>query len=392
MRRLHPTIFLMSAAHCMVDAYGNFFAPLLPLLIDHLGLTLTTAGTLAMCFQISASISQIAFGHLADRWPSRMLVVSGPFMTVVILSLIGVADSAFTLGAILVVGGLGSAAFHPAGAMVVHRLSHGRRGLGMSTFITGGAIGLALAPVVVAPFAERFGLHATPWLAVPGVVVLSFVANKLRPLAVARGGETGGLRALGPYAVPLAMLYLLVVARTLTSLSVATFLPVLLTERGVSVSAAGVAVAMYLFASGIGGFLGGPLADRLGARRVILFSLLGSVPFLASAPMLPPFVLIVCLALGGVVLQSTLPVNITFAQAIAPVSAGTVSALMMGVAWGTAGLVIPLVGWLADTIGLQHILTAMALVPLAASICVWPLPSGTRVAPKVSEKAVVISA
>lgn len=375
MNRLHPTILLMAAAHFMVDAYGNLFAPLLPLLIDHVNLSLTAAGTLVMCYQISASISQIGWGHLADRWHSRALVVAGPFTTVVVLSLIGVARSPVMLAVILMIGGLGSAAFHPAGAAIVHRLSHGKRGLGMATYITGGSMGMSVAPMIVAPFAERYGLAATPWLALPGVLFLLLVANQLQPIAAPRTRTPTGFRVLKPYAVPLTLLYLIVVARTITSVSFATFVPVMLVRHGLSVGAAGVVIGVYLLASGVGGFLGGPLADRLGSKRVIALSLVVSAPFLAAAPMLSGWWLIADLALGGLFLQSTLPVNIVFAQAIAPVSAGTVSSLMMGVAWGTGGLCIPFVGMLADAVGIPMALVVIAGVPLLATFCVWPLPA-----------------
>ena len=59
--------------HFIVDGYGNIFAPLLPLLIPKLGLSFAEAGMLAMCFQLSASVSQLGFGHLADRWRPRLL-------------------------------------------------------------------------------------------------------------------------------------------------------------------------------------------------------------------------------------------------------------------------------------------------------------------------------
>ena len=62
----------------------------------------------------------------------------------------------------------------------------------------------------------------------------------------------------------------------------------------------------------------------------------------------------VVLAVGGLFLQSTLPVNVTFGQALAPVSAATVSSLMMGFAWGTGGLSVPLVGLIADRVGIEH--------------------------------------
>ena len=38
-----------------------------------------------MLFQLSASVSQVAFGHLADRWRPRLLLMVGPIVSVVIL-------------------------------------------------------------------------------------------------------------------------------------------------------------------------------------------------------------------------------------------------------------------------------------------------------------------
>ena len=56
---LDRTILLMAATHFAVDGYSNIYAPLLPLLIPRLGLSLAAAGTLTMCFQIAASVSQL---------------------------------------------------------------------------------------------------------------------------------------------------------------------------------------------------------------------------------------------------------------------------------------------------------------------------------------------
>src|SRR5215207_11768560 len=86
---LHPTVILMASAHMMVDGYGNILAPLLPLLIPRLGLSLAGAGTMTMLFQLSASVAQVGFGHLADRWRPRLLLLTGPIISVVVLSFIG---------------------------------------------------------------------------------------------------------------------------------------------------------------------------------------------------------------------------------------------------------------------------------------------------------------
>ena len=369
----------MASAHVMVDGYGNIFAPLLPLLIPKLGLSLAGAGTLTMLFQLSASVAQIGFGRLADRWRPRVLVMVGPVLSVCVLSLIGLASSAPMLAAILIVGGLGAAAFHPPAAALAHRLGGERPGFAMSVYITGGTLGFSLGPLMFAPFAERFTLGWTPVLALPGLMVVAFFLTRVPPMPL-HASSSGGLRVLAPYLKPLGLLYGIVVLRTLTAISFATFVPVMLTRRGLTVSEAGGAVALYLFASGIGGFLGGPSADRWGAKRVIAWSLVAATPFLFAAPFLAGWAFVLTLAVGGFFLQSTLPVNVTFGQAIAPVSAATVSSIMMGFGWGTGGLSVPVVGMAADRIGIEATLSALALIPLVAALLTLPLPSRARVA------------
>ncbi|MBI2833686.1 MAG: MFS transporter [Acidobacteria bacterium] len=376
---LHPTILLMATAHLVVDGYGNIYAPLLPLLIPRLGLSLAMAGTLALAFQLAASVAQLGFGHLADRWRPRVLVMAGPAVAVVILSLVGLAQSAAMLALILVAGGLGCAAFHPPAAALAHKLGGNQQGLAMSVYITGGTLGFSFGPLAFAPFVQRFGLEWTPLLALPGLLIVAFFLIRVPPMRAGPDSHDAGLMQLKPYAKPLALLYTIVVFRTLTALSFATFLPVMLTRRGMSLGQAGAVIALYLFASGVGGFFGGPLADRYGARRVIALSLLLSTPFLAAAPTLDGPLFIAVLAVGGLFLQSTLPVNVTFGQRLAPVSAATVSSLMMGFGWGTGGLSVPFVGMLADRIGIERTLTAIAVLPIVAAMCSWPLPARGRI-------------
>ncbi len=87
----------------------------------------------------------------------------------------------------------------------------------------------------------------------------------------------------------------------------------------------------------------------------------------------------ILVSIGAFLLQSTLPVNVTFGQQLAPVSAATVSSLMMGFGWGSGALVAPLVGLLGDAMGLTFALLVTSIIPLFAALAAWPLPSGTEV-------------
>ncbi len=80
---LHPTVLVLAGTHFLVDGFGNILAPLLPLLIVNLNLSLAAAGTLQMFFQLANSVAQLGFGHIADRWRPRLLLLAGPVLCVV---------------------------------------------------------------------------------------------------------------------------------------------------------------------------------------------------------------------------------------------------------------------------------------------------------------------
>ena len=382
---LHSSIWKVASTHVVVDAYTNIYAPLLPLLMPALGLSYAAAGTLAMCFQMANSVAQLAFGALADRWQPRTLVILGPLLAVVVLSLIGVATDAFTLGVILVLGGLGGAAFHPPAAALVYRLADHRKGLAMSAHLSGGSLGFSFAPVMFAPFIAAMGLRWSPLIMIPGLLALAITLRQVPLMPLPPAHERSTLATLRPAAVPLTLLYFTIVLRTTASYGFMTFAPTLLTQGGYSIGEASTAVSIYLFASGIGGFLGGPLADRHGPRRVILWSLIAAVPFMATAPHLSPFGFTAMLALGGLLLQSTLPISVTFAQSFVKGGAATVSSLMMGFAWGMGSLFVPLIGAGADRFGIERTLAVLAFVPLLAAYLAYHLPeqAAAAVEPKV---------
>jgi MFS transporter, FSR family, fosmidomycin resistance protein len=375
---LHPTVWATASTHFVVDAYGNMFAPLLPLLIPQLSLSLKTVGVLAMCYQLASSVSQLGFGTLADRWRPRVLLMGGPIVSVVVLSALGTSTTTLMLAALLLMGGLGGAAFHPPAAALVHAVSGERKGLAMSTHITGGSLGFSLAPLVFAPSVLLLGPSWSWLVAVPGLLALSYTLRLMQRVEIPRKHAKEGWGHLRPYAKPLSLLYVIVVLRTLTANSLSIFLPVLLTAQGMGVGEASAAVSTYLFVSTIGGFLGGPLADRHGARRVIIWSLVASVPFLLAGQLTSGWSLTVLVSIGGFLLQSTLPVNVTFGQQIAPVSAATVSSLMMGFAWGVGSLLAPVVGIVGDTLGLSVALSITSAMPLIAVVFALPLPRRFR--------------
>jgi FSR family fosmidomycin resistance protein-like MFS transporter len=175
---------------------------------------------------------------------------------------------------------------------------------------------------------------------------------------------------------PMTILFFLVFIRSIVQITFTQFLPLYLhTQRGYSLGQSSLNLTYYLSAGAVGGILGGNLADRFGGRRVILISMLGSVPFLVAFVFTTGLISTLSLVFGGLILLFTIPVNVMMGQELAPTQTGTVSALMMGFAWGTSGLLfIPLTGWISDLFSMQTAFIGLVLFPIAGFFLALKLP------------------
>jgi FSR family fosmidomycin resistance protein-like MFS transporter len=146
-----------------------------------------------------------------------------------------------------------------------------------------------------------------------------------------------------------------------------SFLSVLWVGRGASVTMGGLSLTVFALSGAVGGLIGGRLSDRLGRRRVIAGALVGAVPFLYLFLATEGMLSMAYLALGGMLLFASNPVSVIFAQELFPEHRGTVSALVMGFAWGVGALLITLVGWLGDMVGLEMALGIVTALVLPAA-------------------------
>jgi len=358
---------LLFVGHLLNDGFASFFAPLLPLLIDRLDLSLALAGALGTIRIVTNSLLQPGLGHLVDRVQRPWLVVAGPILTVLAMSLIGRVGSFLGLLFIMLISGVGTALFHPAAAALVAADRPKRHGTLMAFFSSGGTLGGAIAPVVIVAFVERFSLLRTPWMILPGLLILAAFAVPLRrtlPPAKRRDVERTRLRELPPRLV---LLWFVVVLSSTCSTAFATFLAVLVTERGGSALAGGAAISVFLLTGALAGFIAGNLSDRFGRKRVILASLVLATPFYILFLYGPVSAAVVFVAAAGVFGLASIPVGVVAAQECLPGRTGLVSGLVMGLAWGVGGLALTPIGWLADRFGLIAVMTVVAFLPLAAA-------------------------
>jgi len=358
---------LLFFGHLLNDGYVSFFAPLLPLLITRLDLSLTLAGALGTVSILVNSVTQPALGHLLDRTRRPFLVILGPLLTIVAMSLIGRVGSFGALVAILIVAGIGTALFHPAAASLVAAGGGAKRGLVMAFFSSGGTLGNAIVPLLIVTYVGAVGLGGTPWLILPGLLALAVVAFVLRRVLPGLPAMPPPVRGRIRIPGPLILLWAVIVLRSMAATSYANFLAVIVTGRGGSSFMGGAALSAYLFCGAAGGFLAGNLSDRLGRRAILAVTLAAATPMFLLFLHGPAILALPAVAAAGLFLLSSTPVGVVAAQELLPGQVGLVSGLVMGLAWGIGSLVLTPVGWLADRFGLSVVMSGVALLPLLAA-------------------------
>ncbi len=140
----------------------------------------------------------------------------------------------------------------------------------------------------------------------------------------------------------------------------------MMAERGQDFMTGSLSLLVVLLAGFLGGMAGGFASDHWGRWRIATLSLglgfLGSLAFLAfSGPLAFGLLLI-----GTAALSASNPAIVAFAQEIVPGRSSTASALVMGVGWGTGGLMVSLVGLLADADPAKNVANALWVTTWAA--------------------------
>ena len=364
-------------AHLMNDAYASFLHPLLPRLMDKLGLSITLAAALAMIFSLSSSIMQPLAGYLADRFGRKIFVVAGPLISGIFLSLIGLAPSLPLLLLVLLLGGIGSAVFHPPGAAMSARTEEGKgSGLRMSFFSCCGSLGYAIGPLAIVFLVSTAGLHNT-WYAIVPAIVLSVALVWILPPDTPRASlEPPSLvRVLSGLRGPLGVIFCISALGAFAQRVFITFSPIIASEAGASEAVGAVTLSVYLGAQAFGSIFSGWLTDRVDRGHLLAWLTSLSVPTHMLALALPPGSMGAFIFAGasGFLNMALLPPIVVMAQEIVPESAAMGSAVVMGLAWATGSVGLLVTGVIGDTMGAQNAgLVSVPVLLCATWLCFNP--------------------
>lgn len=373
-------VVTVSFAHFVHDTYSAYFAPLLPILIQNLGLTKTAAGILWVFYNLP-SLFQPVIGHLGDRVNLRILVALAPGISAVLMTLLGIAPGYGALVVILLITGASSAGLHAIGPVIGGLLSGNRLGRGMSYWMVGGELGRTVGPLIVVAAVNLLTPAGLPWLALGGIGASIFLLISLRtfpdyrPAAAHRLDARAALAGLRPLLPPL---LLVIATRSLLFSAITTFLPTFLTEEGANLWLAGASLSILEAAGVLGAMSGGVLSDRLGRRAVMIIVTFSAPIFILLFLQTRGWLQFPMLLFSGFTLLSTMPVMMAMAQEQTPQSRALANGIFMAMNFVISSLAVLIVGILADAFGLRTTIIASAVLMLVGAPAAFFLPDKIR--------------
>ncbi len=379
-------ILAVSLCHLINDTMQSLLSAIYPILKESYGLDFVQIGLLTFTFQVTASLLQPMIGMYTDKRPLPYSLPVGMGSSLIGLIILGFAQSYWLLllGSAFV--GLGSAIFHPESSRVARLASGGRHGLAQSLFQVGGNVGSAIGPLLAAFIVLPHGQGSVAWFGVGsllGIFILTRVGQWYAAHRRANVGKAPASMVL-PFdrrttLIALAVLTVLTLTKNAYMAGLSSYYTFFLIEKfHVAVQDSQLLLFVYLGASAVGVFIGGPIGDRFGAKFVIWFSILGVLPFTLALPYADLTWTVVLTIIIGLVFSSAFSAIVVFAQELMPGRVGMIAGIFFGFAFGAGGIAAAALGALADAHGIEFVFQMCSFLPLAGFLTVLLPDFGRR--------------
>ncbi len=297
-------------AHALHDGYTDLIYVMLPVWQAEFGLGFAALGLLKTVFSGTLAALQVPAGLLAERYGTPLVLALGTALAGLGYCLAGASSGIVWLVVALFVGGLGASTQHPLASSLVARAFPGARSLkALGTYNFAGDIGKMTWPA-----AASLLMVAMPWrptvvllgaFGVVAAIAIFILTPRLKVLAQApqkKSTATGGSVA-SRYGF--ALLLSIGILDSATRMAFLTFLPFVLTAKGASLPAIGLALTLVFAGGAAGKLICAFIGARIGAIATVwLTEIVTAVSIVALLP-LPLEVAMVLLPVVGVALNGT---------------------------------------------------------------------------------------
>jgi FSR family fosmidomycin resistance protein-like MFS transporter len=368
----------ISFSHFLNDMMQSLIISIYPLLKGEFHLSFVQIGAITLTYQVCASLLQPIIGIYTDKHPKPYSLSVGMCFTLLGMVTLAFAPNYLSVLAAAALIGAGSSIFHPESSRIARLASGGRHGLAQSIFQVGGNAGSAMGPLLAAWIIIPLGQGSLAWFAIAALVAIAVLARVGawykrqhidRPRTVPHRATAATLLSRRRVAWSVFILVVLIFSKFFYTASISSYYVFFLIERfHVSVRSAQIHLFVFLLAMALGTLFGGPLGDRIGRKRVIWVSILGTAPFTLMLPYVDLVWVGVLTFIIGLILSSAFSAIVVFAQELLPGNVGAVSGLFFGFAFGIGGIGAAVLGGFADRHGIEYVYRICAYLPLLGMV------------------------
>jgi FSR family fosmidomycin resistance protein-like MFS transporter len=371
-------VFTIIGGHFIHDTFTAFVAPLLPVVIQKLSITLTQAGALTAFMQLPAILNPF-IGYLADKISLRYFVIFAPAVTATLIGVMGMSSNYFSLALLFVLIGVSVAAFHAPTPAMIARLAGGRVGFGMGLYMASGELGRTVGPLVAVSAVAAWGLEGIYRLVIIGWVSSAILLWRFRSISSRQyRKKSESLKSVLPTLRTLFLpVALIVLCRAFLTVSVTTYLPTFLNFEGSSLERAGGLLSLLEGAGVVGALLSGTVSDKFGRKPILLAAFTMSSILMFVFLQVDGWLMIPVLLLLGFFSLSPQPVLLALVQDHLPNHRAVANGLYMSISFLLRSLVLVLVGAAGDRWGLRSTFTISAVISVLSVVPILLLPGGS---------------
>jgi len=373
-------IFTISIGHFIHDVYTSFLSPLLPLLIEKLGISYTLAGLLDVVRKIPSLFNPL-IGLMADRICIKYLIILAPAASTITSSLLGLAPSYPIILVLLFTTGISSSLFHVPSPVAIKSFSGNKTGLGMSFYMVGGEFARSVGPLLITAAVSYWGLEGSYRVMPLGLIASLLLFLKLRNVEEIvtkkkfnkQEKDKEVIKKLVPLFLTIAGFILF---RASMKSALTLYLPTYLTLKGETLWLAGISLSVFQFAGAAGTFLAGYISDKIGRRTTLLITAVVS-PFLMWLFIYSNSILVFpVLIVTGIIVFAQGPVLLALFQDTNTKQPAFVNSIYMTINFAVNSLMVLFVGALSDFIGMDLTFKISAILALVAIPFIYFMPKG----------------
>jgi FSR family fosmidomycin resistance protein-like MFS transporter len=369
-------VLLISFAHFTHDIFSSILAPILPLLIQRLGITLSEASFLDIARKIPSLFNPI-LGLIAERRDAKYFVILAPSVTAISMGLLSITSSYAIALFLLFIAGTSAAFFHIPAPTMVKEFSGDKSGKGMSYFMVGGESARTIGPLLAAGAISIWGLEGIWKLTPIGIISSIFLYFKLKDYQTsfrAKKFEKGEIKNVIKQITPFfSALTAFVMLNYTSKISISLYLPVFLTKHGFSVEKAGVAFGVLQAFGILGAMFSGRFSDKIGRVKMLIISSFGAAVSLIIFVFVYKFEYAVWILLAplGFFLFSQSPVLLATVHDIKTKTPTFLNSIYMALNFGVSSILVYIAGLLGETIGLSKTFEIASLLTFLSIFAVF---------------------